>query len=232
LTFVLPINVTPNNGSNFDEGAINLQSTELQVNLNVQLATEAALFSAVNSAAITGTWTLYYRYYEVPDPNSVSYPVAMWHAYLGYPFQFLAAGENTYTIPLQGTLLRLYMRFYDAAKNTFDSDKLLKMMIKFDKATTIYDIPAWLIGDLNTAAYPQWTFNSTSGNNSYPNVERGALVLDFFDASDLAGHGDTRDAINTQAIAATDFVFNLNTYTPGDYVEIVRQIVAPFVITG
>jgi len=234
LVFSIPINVTPNDGSNFDEGCINLQSTELQVNLNVTLSSESGLFSTVNGATITGTWNLYYKYYEVPDPNTVAYPVAMWHAQLSQPFQFNSSGDNTYTIPLQGTLLRLYMRFYNAnaSVTSFDASKLNNLSVKFDKATTIYQIPAWRLGEENTMAYPQWSYGTAKNANAYPKIERGAMVLDLFNASDLAGHGDTRDAINTQAIAATDFVFNMLSYDAGDYVEIMRQIVAPFIVTG
>ncbi|MGC8724952.1 MAG: hypothetical protein ACP5VF_13980, partial [Acidobacteriota bacterium] len=76
LSFVIPLYVTPNDGSNFDEGAINLQSTELQVNVNLSLGSEASIFSTPGTAAITGVWNLYYKYYEVPDPTQVAYPVA------------------------------------------------------------------------------------------------------------------------------------------------------------
>lgn len=229
LSFVIPLYVTPNDGSNFDEGAINLQSTELQVNLNVTLGNEASIFGTVGTSAITGVWNLYYKYYEVPDPTQVAYPVAMWHAFLSQPFQLTSGGDNTYTIPLQGTLLRLFCRMYNATTSTFDANKFNSLSVKFDKATTVYAIPDFLMGEMNTKSYPQWAYHASA---LYPQIEPGAFVLDFFNASDLAGHGDTRDAINTQAIAATDFVFNQLSQTSGDYIEICRQIVAPFVVNG
>lgn len=229
LSFVIPLYVTPNDGSNFDEGAINLQSTELQVNLNVSLGNEASIFGTVGTSAITGTWNLYYKYYEVPDPSQVAYPVAMWHAFLSQQFQLTSSGDNTYTIPLQGTLLRLFCRMYNSTTSLFDASKFNSLSVKFDKATTIYAIPNFLLGEMLTKSLPQWNYHASA---LYPQMEPGAFILDLFNASDLAGHGDTRDAINTQAIAATDFVFNQLSQASGDYIEICRQIVAPFIVNG
>lgn len=186
LTYVLPVSANP--GKQFDFGLINLQAPETRV--TVEITTGALLDPATLVTATTGTFHVYYEYYEIPDPRQFALPALALVRTLEEQQPVNGTGDNIYTVPRQGVLLQLAHRL---TLNAARSDSWDSISIKFNKTDTPYNQER------------QWSRiidRLRQGVN--PNV--GVYYWDFWHAESDVSSGDTRDAIDAEELSTLESV--------------------------
>lgn len=99
----IPINVS--DGLNFEAGLINLQAPEIQAYVNVEFEGTAANVGS-NLTINSGNCYIYSEYYEVPDPSSIMQPALILHKWQEDQQPIQQTGDNIYTVPSGGKLLR------------------------------------------------------------------------------------------------------------------------------
>ena len=210
LTWVLP--VSADSGREFDLGLVNLQSPETRV--TVELTTGAGSDFTTNFSSISGSFFVYYEYYEIPDPRQFALPPLALVRLLEEQQAILGTGDTIYTVPRQGVLLNLQHRI---TLNAARSDSIDRLSIRFNKTDTVYQIdrqPSRVRERLFYALLP----------------ETGVYYWDFWHAvgDEIAG-GDTRDAIDAEELSTLE---SLVTVTSGatlgsnnNFLASVRRIV-------
>lgn len=184
LTWCIPI--AANARGEFDAGLINLQAPEVQVQL--ELVTGALTDPATLVTATTGTFHIFYEYYEIPDPRQYALPPLVLVRTLEDQQPITAVGENIYTVPRQGVLLNLIQR---CTLNGARSDSFDDQFIRFNKTDTVYrqERQAARIGDR-----VRNILNPITGITEY----------DLFDAKAAISQGDLRDAIDTEELSTLE----------------------------
>lgn len=189
ITYVIP--VAANDADQFGIGAINLQSPETRVQVGITCGNNADVSS--NVTGISGTWHLYYEYYEIPDPSKFALPPLALHRVLEEQQPISATGDNIYTVPRQGTLLQLLHR---VTLNGARSDSVDEMRIVFNKTDTVY------------REERQWKRLHERLINGVDPIT-GVFEWDFWNAQGLLSAGDTRDAIDTEELTTLESIVTI-----------------------
>lgn len=190
LSFELPVNI--NDGVNFETGLINLQAPETRVTLDIQ--TGALTDGATLVTGISGTFHVYYEYYEIPDPRMFMLPPLAIARLLEEQQAVGQTGDNIYTVPRQGTLLALMHRL---TLNGARSDSYDETRIKFNKTDEVYrDDRQWL----------KYMNRNVFGLNPVT----GVICRDFFHANSGVNMGDTRDAIDSEELTTLESIVTVS----------------------
>jgi hypothetical protein len=193
LTWIL--NVGANQGSEFDAGLQNLQAPEIRVTVDLQCG--ALTDPNPLATAITGNFTIWYEYYELPDPNIADLPPLMVVRTLEESQPVVGTGDCIYTLPRMGSLL--YLLHYFIA-NGVRSNGYDKASVKFNKTTTIYDQDRALLRLLTREFSEQ-------------DMPAGAYAFDFWHASQDLSAGDNRDTIDTEEISTVESILTVSSGT-------------------
>ena len=195
FTWFIPIAI--NDGVNFSIGQINLQAPEVQVTLKLQMGTIAGdLFepgAVVAGTTVQGTFNFSYVYYEVPNPTYVQYPPYIVHRCLEATQGVFALGDQLYTVPRQGTLLRLA---HSLVVDDLTSDATDALTIEINKTDKVYRENKGVNRFLSRLRYGH-------------KMPRGLFVHDFFAATGLPASGDYRDTIDTEQISTLESTVNI-----------------------
>jgi hypothetical protein len=186
LTWVLPIGA--NTGREFDLGLVNLQSPETRV--TVEITTGAGADFTTNFSTISGSFFVYYEYYEIPDPRQFALPPLALVRLLEEQQAVLGTGDTVYTVPRQGVLLNLAHRI---TLNGARSDLLDRFAIRFNKTDTVYNIdrqPMRVMERLRYAMLPV----------------TGVYYWDLWHAAQDVSAGDTRDAIDAEELSTLESI--------------------------
>jgi len=203
VQFILMIPVTANDGPQFAVGLINLQAPELRFTLSLTFGaqTDAYSFSGADVLTLGGTVTVYYSYYEVPNPDQVQLPARVLHRLIEDRTAIAAAGDVTYLVPRQGVALQILHNVIlngAISKNTTD---VVSRRLVFNKTDTAYNQDRIVDMILNRFRYG---FGGLAGD-----VPGGTFVWDFFDADQAPSRGDLRDAIDTEALSTLESIVTL-----------------------
>lgn len=190
LSYFLPI--AANTGMQFETGLINLQAPETRVTVNITCG--ALLDPATLVTATTGSFFIYYDYYEIPDPRTFQLPPLTLVRILEETQGIAAVGDNTYTIPRQGTLLQIAHR---VNLNGARSDSWDSVRLRFNKTDTVYQEDRQWVRAIERRAF---------GLN--PVV--GVLYRDFWHAGSDMSAGDTRDAIDSEELSTLESIVVVN----------------------
>lgn len=202
LTYVVP--VAANLGDDFLTGLVLLQTPEVQVTVDLEFgALVGDAFTVAGGATVaykTGTQPVCrvaYLYYEVPDPNRVMYPPLTLHRIIEDELPVTAAGDVVWQLPREGLVLRIAHTVLDntpARSNGVD-----RFVVRANRTDEIYRIDRWAQKWLQARRY----------NTPLP---VGVFVHDWWAArgEGKPGYGDTRDAINSEAISTLENIVSLS----------------------
>lgn len=219
LSYFIPI--AANDGRNFNMGLINLQAPEVRCTLDIQTGNIADLFTPGDtvttttfSASPVPKLQASYLFYEVPDPSRVFYPPLILHRCLEERQAINSTGDQVYTVPKQGTLLRqIHSVILDNVPSTASVDGL---RIRFNRTDTVYDEQRYV---------NRWLAVKRYGHD----IPAGMFVHDFWHSEDMVGHGDTRDTIDTEAISTLESIVTLNSAAAlgagNNFMDSIREIV-------
>lgn len=184
LILVIPISANP--GSEFDTGLINLQAPEVQVNVDVELATAGTDFVASGFTSLTAvTAKLDMCYFDLPLPGApIALPMGQIVRSVEQEVPINAVGELDYTIQRQGQIMQLCSTFLlnGARSNLLDRTKLIANI-----NDTIYDEASSTNRFIN-----QMDLSSVA--------DVGVYTLDLWHAREAASSGDGRDLINSEVL--------------------------------
>lgn len=190
LTWCLPIAANARN--EFDAGLLNLQAPEVQV--NVDIVTGALTDGATLVTGITGTFHIYYEYFEIPDPRQFQLPPLVLCRWLEEQQAISAVGDNVYTVPRQGVLLNLITVM---SLNSARSDSIDEVSIRFNKTDTVYR--------------EERQVNRVRDRvRNALNPLTGVTEFDFFNAKSAISQGDTRDAIDTEELSTLEAITTIS----------------------
>ena len=190
LTWCLPI--AANDRNEFDAGMINLQAPEVQV--NVDLTTGALLDPATLVTATTGTFHIYYEYYEIPDPTRFQLPPLVLCRTLEEQQPISAVGDNIYTVPRQGVLLNL---MHVVTLNGARSDSFDSMTLRFNKTDSVYQM------ERQANRIQERVRNALE-------TQTGSCGYDLFNAKAAISQGDTRDAVDTEELSTLESIVTVS----------------------
>lgn len=189
LTWELPI--AANDGANFETGLINLQAPETRV--TVEPTFGALTDGSTLVTGISANLHVYYEYYEIGDPRVFVLPPLALVRILEEQQAVGQTGENIYPVPRQGTVLNLA---HVAILNGARSDAIDSLALKFNKTDTVYN------------AERQWKrVEERRMYSLLPNT--GVYYWDLFDAYGDVNKGDTRDAIDSEALTTFESIVNV-----------------------
>jgi len=228
LTYLVPI--AANLGDDFITGLYLLQSPEVQVTVDLEFgALQGDAFTVSGGATVvykTGTQPVArvgYLYYEVPDPNRVQYPPLTLHRIVEDELPVTAAGDVIWQLPREGLVLRLG---HTIMNNTpARSDAVDEFLVRANRTDEIYRIRRGEQRYLQLFRY---------GNTPLPS---GVYVHDWWAARNEGhpGFGDTRDAIDSEAISTLEDIVRLSSsFSAGSNAKIVvwREILQAVALGG
>ena len=188
IPLFIPISANP--GSQFDNGLINLQAPEVQVNVQIRIAGAGADF-VTNFTSITGTVELYSCYFELPDPTMVMLPPGQVVRTVEFSQPYAATGDVQYTIDRQGTLLSLCSTILanGARSNALDGIRLVANI-----NDTIYSLSPIFI-----AAFLDELYQSAP-------KDVGVFNLDLWHAGENPQSYDDRDVIDTEVLTTLQWI--------------------------
>jgi hypothetical protein len=208
LTYLIPL--SPNQGEDFSVGLVNLQAPEIQCTLDLEFGalvgdayTVSGNATVVYKAGTQPTAKVSYLYYEVPDPNRVLYPPLVFHRVIEDELPLPAGGEQVYTWPREGIVLQQIITLLN--NTPARTDALDRLVVRANKTDEFYRIDRWAQRALDVTRY------------ELP-LPTGVFCLDFWSSKGRGevGWGDTRDAVNTEAVATLETILGLaSTFTPG-----------------
>lgn len=195
VSWLVPIAM--NNGVEFDKGLINLQAPETTITYKGTFATLANMTAdglGTGITSITGTLTVQYLYYEVPDPTRYAQPPVMFVRWLEDSIAVHGTGDNKYTIPRQGILLNMIhvLKLNGAVSDAWDS-----WALKFNKG----DMP-YVIYRARQRLLERYRYGLNSPT--------GVVFLDFMNAFGVVNGGDARDAVDTEENAVTESIVRVS----------------------
>src|SRR5262245_21672164 len=195
IPLIIPISANP--GSQFDSGLISLQSPEVQVNVQIRLASAGGDF--VTAAQFTSltltTIELYQCYFEYPDPTAVLLPPGQIVRTVEFSQPYSATGDVIYTIDRQGTLLQLSstMLANGARSNAMDGSRLVANI-----NDTIYSLSPIFIAK----------FKNEFDQSAPSDV--GSINLDLWHAGENPSSYDDRDVIDTEVLTTLQWVASIS----------------------
>lgn len=198
LTYMIP--VASNNGNNFATGILNLQSPQVEAYIYLTTGQElgdavAASTGSGHTASFAGTIEVYYEYYEVPFPGEVEYPAPMLHRILEEQKAISQVGENVYEFLRQGLVLQVgHIVTLNGVRDHANVDEFV---LNLNNTQDIYRVKPWLLRQRqrlqNGVDWPV-----------------GVVWWDLWHAQEDVATGDTRDAIDTEAISVIQTRFTVN----------------------
>ena len=196
-------------------GLINLQSPEVICSVQVTPGANTDAVTSIGTGTGFGSATLavYYRYFEVPNPSKYELPPLAVHRVLESSQAISGTGDQVYTVPRQGTLLRLV--HYSLVNGVRDSADWTQFAIRYN----LTGLP--IVKDRVVMEYEQRRF---FGND----LPTGTFVHDRWHAAELVAAGPLWDAIDTEAVAQLDSVPTLAstaTVISGDKLFAIREFV-------
>jgi hypothetical protein len=191
--FEIPINLS--DGVNFEAGLINLQAPEVQCQVNVNFEGTAANVGS-NLTINSGNCYIYSEYYEVPDPTQVLQPEVLLHKWSEDQQPISQTGDNIYTVPNGGKLMRLItiVRCNGARSAAIDSQSL-----RVNTTDYVYQEDNRL---------KLWLARYRYGYD----LPTGCYVQDFANSYDHPEETDMRDFLDTERITTLE---NITTITSG-----------------
>jgi hypothetical protein len=219
IPLLIPISANP--GSQFDTGMISLQAPEVQVNVQVRLATAGADFVTNFTSLTLTTIELYTCYFEYPDPESVLLPPGQIVRTVEFSQPFAAVGDVIYTIERQGTLLNLCSHVIANAVRvgTLDGIRLVANI-----NDTIYNLNPDFIAKFKNEF-----------DQSMPS-DLGSYNLDLWHAEENPSSGDDRDVIDTEVLTTLQWIATVTAGTAlgagTNFFNTVRRVVVDFAQPG
>lgn len=205
VTHRLPLSI--NDGTQFELGMMNLQAPELEVTLTVRCGSLADI--GTNITSFVGTITVYYVYYEIPDPRHFAMPPLAVCRWLESHQSISATGEQIYTVPRQGVLYNLLqiVELDNALSDDWDF-----LALRFNKTDEPYRIEPFVQRALERDRYGL-------------DHATGIVYWDFFNAFGAVNDGDARDVIDTEELSTTEFVLNVESgATLGSNNNVLRNV--------
>ena len=205
LPYIIPIGA--NVADEFEFGMINLQSEQTRVTLDIVCG--AVSDPNTNSNTITGTFSIWYEYYEVPDPRVFAQPPLTITRLVEESQTVSATGDNPYTIPRQGVLMQAagILRL-----NSLRSDGFSQTKVRFNKTDIAYTHDRVLNRILDRTT-------------QILNPVTGVVYEDFWYAQGLIGQGDARDMIDLEELSTVEIICNITTAPSGTSTyNVVRRI--------
>jgi len=189
LLYVIP--VAANMYDNMDLGPLLLQSDQIRVSVNLTCGQNLdAVVALGGGAGFAGTYTIFYTYWEVPDPNLVTYPLPYVHRFLEDSTAINSVGAETrYLVPRQGTALRLWhVSRLNGARDMADVTQFRLIYNKslFPRVRYPYEEQYWQFRQLGI------------------DQPTGVWLWNLWHSEGLVGNGDFRDAIDTDPIATLE----------------------------
>lgn len=205
LPWIIPIGA--NVADEFEFGMVNLQSEQTRVTLDVVCG--AVADPTTNSSTITGTFSVWYEYYEVPDPRVFAQPPLTICRLVEESLVVGATGDNVYIVPRQGVLMQAasILRL-----NAARSDGFSQTRVRFNKTDIAYTHDRVLnrILDRQTQLLLPIT---------------GVAYTDLWYAQGLIGQGDARDMIDLEELSTVEILCNVTTAPSGTSTyNVVRRI--------
>jgi hypothetical protein len=216
IPLLVPISANP--GMQFDNGLINLQAPEVQVNVQARIASAGADF-VTNFTSITGTVELYECYFELPDPTQVLLPPGQVVRTVEFSQPYAATGDVIYTIDRQGVLLQLSSTILanGARSNALDGIRLVANI-----NDTIYSLSPIFIDAFITEFY-----------QSLPK-DVGVFNLDLWHAQENPSSGDDRDVIDTEVLTTLQWIATVTSGTTlgagNNFFNTARRILVNFAL--
>jgi hypothetical protein len=237
--FALPISA--NDGRNFDMGALGLQDPQIQVTLSVIFNPVTSLIATATTGGTTSlTIEVWEEYWEIPDPRVFALPVRLLCRTLEETQGGLVAGNNIYQMPRLGTLLWYGGIGAIQGVTPFTDVILTDFLIKFNKTDTIEEYDGNLFSLLDATIDADWNPGDWPGVYSAAapvgapqglvgprTMLPGMYVSDLWHAEGARAQGDLRDAIDTELLTTTEFIYQLgNGYAPNaaDTIQHVRRV--------
>jgi len=156
---------------------------------------------------------VYQEFYEVPDPRIVQQPPLFLHKILQETTSYSSTGDVLYTVPRGGSLLAL-VQYVRANANRTDSIDGFRTV--FNKTDTPYNEERQLKRIVNRLQY----------GNEWP---VGCYIHDFYHATQEPFEGDSRDIIDTEALASLEQITAITSGTTlgsgTNFVDSIRRIV-------
>jgi hypothetical protein len=207
LTYWIP--VACNDGKNFNMGLINLQAPEVRATLDLQFSPNAVgLFTP--GAVLAGTVfnggqgfgvIVHYLYYEVPNPAKVLYPPLVVHRLLEERQAFNNTGDVLYTVPRQGTLMKLYHTLIINGRNDgypgSQGTEAREMRLRVNKTDDVYR---------QFLTMNRWWSRFRYGTH----LPSGVYGWDFWNAEDIPSSGDFRDAVDSEAVSTLESIISVD----------------------
>lgn len=237
--FIIPI--AANDNRNFEMGALGMQDPQIQVTLSIVWNPVTSVIATATTGGTTLlTLEVWEEYWEIPDPRVFALPPRILVRSLEETQAGLVAGNNTYQMPRLGTLL-WYAGIVGVQGVTPLADtQLTDFLIKFNKTDTIeeYDGNAFSLLDntISDSFNPgDWPGIYTATAAKVPQglagprtMFPGMYVADLWHAENDRQAGDLRDAIDTELLTTTEFIFQLGGgYVPNaaDTIQHIRRVV-------
>lgn len=186
LTYWIP--VAENFGRQFDLGLVNLQAPEIQVNMDGVFGAPADVVS--NATSFAGTLACGYLYYEVPDPQAVQYPPLVFHRIIESRQTISAVGDQIFTAPREGMLLRLA---HVVQQNDARTNNVSRLVIRFNKTDEIYRYER---------AELKWLQHYLYGSP----LPTGVFVHEWWAAEGYPGEGDNRDNVSSEELSTLESI--------------------------
>lgn len=192
LTLAWEVPIAANYGENFQVGLLMMQAPELEGTLEIDFGSNAEYGTAIT--AIAGTLEIVTEYYDVPNPALVRLPPPQIHRLVEETYPITGTGETKIDLKRQGVLLQLAAIVeLNGARNHTDVET---SEITLNESDRLYKEPTWLMRFLQRR----------EKGVGFPT---GVLSYDFWNAHGMVSSGDSRDAIDTEAIALTTLKFNV-----------------------
>jgi hypothetical protein len=209
--------VSVNLGENFSTGLILLQDPQIRATVEVQWGEPEDVFSGASVSIGSGSGLeVSYVYWEVPPLEKVSQPPLVLHRIVEDRTPIVNAKENVYLVPRQGILLQMFHNIF--INNDFGFNSWEKAYIRLNRVDTIAEITPDVAYTLQLLA---------SRKSITPHTY--TIPWNFFNANTVSGHGDLRDALDTEAVTTIESGFTLasSVSTGNSYFTTVRRILQP-----
>jgi hypothetical protein len=209
LSYVIMLSL--NDGLNFELGLLNMQSPQVQANLNLTLGTAAQI--ATNITACSGIAECWYWYYDIGDPSQFALPpLTLVRSLEDISASVAATGDNYITIPQLGVITNITQYL---TLNSILSDAWAQTSLVINKTDTPY-------------VFEKQVQKTLSRRRDGLNPIVGVADWDFLSAYGPKNMGDFRDAWDSEAFATIDLHVLIPTGTTlaaGDTHKIVRRCV-------
>ena len=205
LTYWIP--VAENYGRQSHLGLINLQAPEIQVNIDGLFGQPTDVVTT--GTAFSGTMDVGYLYYEVPNPQKVSWPPLLLFRTIESDQPITGVGDQVFTAPREGILHRI---FHVVQVNDVRTNGVSRFAIKFNKTDEVYRYDLW-----QTKMLQQYQYQGP--------LPTGVFAHEWWAAEGEPGEGDNRDFISSEQLSTLESVVTTTAATGGtlNRMDTIRQ---------